>query len=642
MILDTLVHGLRNSTYRSPEPWFMEWWYGGAPSDSGVQVNAKTALSYAPVWECVSFIAGDLGKLPLPLYKRTDKGREKDVKHPAYKLLMHEPNDAMTADVVKEVVQSHALLWGNGKAAIIRNNAMQPIGLVPVLPHRHETRVVDGVKVHLVKMGDAEEPRVVLDRDMLHIKGPSYDGIDGYSMVGLARNSFGMGLAAEKHGNSLFKNNAIPPLVLTTDARLQEKDAKQMLQDWERFHAGAENAGKTGLLHSGTKPHLLSMPQKDAQWLETRKFERSVVAGWFKMPPSKIGADDHINYNSLEHFALAYLEGCLMYWFVRWQQECRRKLLTERQKEEDSHYFEFHVDALVSVDFATKVEALTKLIAAEIFNSNEAREKLNMNHRAGGDKYQNPNTKAEPKTVEPKREPARQPRPTPEEIEDIAAVLSGKYQAQLRGEPGPQGPRGEPGPQGERGEQGPQGEPGPAGSDGRDGEPGPQGPKGDAGEPSYYGRCLDTLTELVATEASTVCYHAEHAKNFVERIEAWYPKWRESLKAHFIRLGADPSLASEHCEESLRQVMELRTTKEDMPRNVRALTDSWSSRAVALARRLAGDPSIEVALSPGTTVASAQHGLGTISGINAEWRYDVTLQDGSTHNLAGGDLEVIG
>src|SRR5262245_56873849 len=70
MIVDRLVGGFRNTTYRNPEQWLIDW-FGGAEVDSGVRVGPNTAMSYGPYYQAVQLISGDIGKIPLPLYKRT-------------------------------------------------------------------------------------------------------------------------------------------------------------------------------------------------------------------------------------------------------------------------------------------------------------------------------------------------------------------------------------------------------------------------------------------------------------------------------------------------------------------------------------------------------------------------------------------
>lgn len=652
MILDTVVKRFRNSGYANPEQWLIDLFRGGVESDSGVAIGPQNALKYAPYYQAINIISSDIGKITLPLLKRTTKGRERDTKHRAYRLTMHEFNDAMTADVGKQLLQSHALGWGNGRAAILRDNAENPLGLFPLLPDRTETKVVKGEIWHITKIGENREERAYRDENVLHIKGLGFDGITGYSVARMAANSLGLSIAAEKHANSLFKNGAIPGIVLEAEGKISRPDALQLIQDWDKWHAGTTNAGRTGLTTQGIKVKAMDpMKNTDAQLLESRKFQRAEVASWFNIPPHKLGDDSRISYNSLEQENLSYLQGCLLFWFVRWQNECRRKLLTEREKETDSHYFEFFVDILASVDFPAKVEALNKLVASTIFNPNEAREKLNMNHREGGDAYENPNTNSREESPKPEPEPVKPKIPSPRQVAEkilpqvIAFV---KSQEDMRGPQGETGQQGEPGPKGEtgeRGETGPAGETGPQGIPGititgPQGEPGQQG---QPGEPSLYGRCLDIISSAVQSEASIVRHHSAHAKNFTAWFETWYPKWEGKFEADLERLGADPILAQEHCAESMSQLVKLTETATitTLVADVQTLTAAWAERGVILARRIAGTSLPNTALTPETVVSTAG-GLGTIKEIDSDWRYQVELQDGTRATLAGKELEVLG
>jgi HK97 family phage portal protein len=640
MIVDSLVRNFQGSTYRNPEQWFLDWFHGGTQSDAGLAVGPQSALKYAPYFQAICIISGDIGKISLPLYKRTPEGRDKERTHPAYRVMVHEFNDAMTADVGKQVLQSHALGYGNGRGAILRNNREEPLAVVPLLPDRTETVVMDGEVWHVTKIGEDQQERAYRDENVLHIKGLGFDGITGYSVATMARNSLGLGLASEKHGSYLFKNRAIPGVILEAEGKVSRPDAMQMIQDWEKFHSGVENTARTGFLHMGTKAKMLGMNSNDAQWLETRKFQRAEVASWFNLPPHKLGDDSRISYNSLEQENLAYLNGCLLFWFVRWQQECRRKLLTERQKETDSHYFEFNADILVSVDFGTKVEALNKLVAATIFNPNEAREKLNMNHREGGDKYENPNTSGAEKAEPP--EPAKPQRVKPAAV---AEIILPQVMRALAGDErlrGPQGERGEPGLPGEPGPAGPPGEPGAKGDAGEPGLQGERGPQGVPGAPSLYGRCLDVLSAAVDKEASIVRHHAAHAKNFNRWFETWYPKWQEKLSAEVVRLGADALLASEHCDESQRQLLEVTgavVTGEQLIAAVATTTAAWHERAPVLARRIAGGELPNAAIEVESIVSTPQ-GLGRVVAIDSAWNYRVELQGGGEY--LGNDIQPLG
>jgi hypothetical protein len=189
---------------------------------------------------------------------------------------------------------------------------------------------------------------------------------------------------------------------------------------------------------------------------------------------------------------------------------------------------------------------------------------------------------------------------------------------------------------------GPQGEPGQQGIQGNDGPRGEVGPAGPEGKPSFYGRCLDTLSEAISQEAAIVCHHAGTSKNFTGWLETWYPKRLSAFSALVKRLGADESLAIEHCDESRRQLMDLteRTTMDRLAEDTGALTATWHGRAVVLARRIAGGDRPNSPLDPGTMVSTAK-GLGTVAAVESDWRYQVECGD-DVLTLNANEIEVIG
>lgn len=401
MIVDRLAKRSRRrpraSTTSNPAQWFIDWISGGTESDSGITINEETALNYVAVWQAVNIIAGDVGQLPLHVHRETADGRERATTHPAYRLLRRRPNRMMNAGVFKELLTQHVLLWGNGRAGIVRDQAGRPIDLIPFLPDRSYEEIVGGKLYHFTRIGDATQHKPFADEHVLHIKGLG-DGITGYSVITAARNSIGLGLASEKHANRTLKNRGVPAVVLEDASGLTEPDARQLLADWERMHAGIDNTGRTAILRNGMKAHVLGMSHADAQLLDTRKFQRSEVGGWFNLPPHKLGVGEQSGYNSLEQENQSYLNSALMRWLVAWQEECWEKLLTEKEKREESHYIEFNTAALLRGDLLTRYKAYQIGVQSEFLSPDEVRRAENMNDRPDGQGkvYRNPNTKSAP------------------------------------------------------------------------------------------------------------------------------------------------------------------------------------------------------------------------------------------------------
>lgn len=422
---------VRNSTTSAPARWFVDW-VRQRDSDSGVEVNGKTALGYAPVWYGVNKIASRVGQLPLLLYrvkgkKRTD--REEAVTHPAYRLMRDYPSPLMTPAVFKETLMQHILLWGNGRAAIVRSLRNDPVELIPMLPDRtttvligREDQTADTAarlvtdrqavweKWHRVTING--QHTFVHDDDCLHIPGLGYDGIVGYSLIDFCKNSIGLGIAAERHTARVYRNGATPGIILKAPKGTfrKEEEATEFLRNFREFHEGADNAGKTALLREGIELQTLTMSSKDSETAAHRLSARQETAMLFLLE-SIIGDNSSVSYNSLEQKNRAELINTLGRWLRRWTEECNRKLLTWDQQLNRTHEFQWDTQELLTATLAETMTFLGSAIDKRILNPNEARDWLGYAPYKGGDVYENPNTSsgkaapAEPDDEDPEPPP---------------------------------------------------------------------------------------------------------------------------------------------------------------------------------------------------------------------------------------------
>lgn len=381
------------SSYAYPAEWMWEAMSAGGHTDSGISMSAEKALRFAPWFQGISIIAGDVARMPLDVYERMqDDNREKRRDHYAYELLNRAANQFMSAFTVRETILGHALSWGNGYSAIERLGVGgRPASLIPMAPESTRTERTDqGAIVHVTRMADNSE-RIYEDRDVLHIRGYG-TGLAGYSVYRLAANSLGLGLVSEQHASRHFRNDGRPGVVLTHPSKLDKPQADELLDAWEQRHGS--NPNRPALASGGLGVTPLPVSNQDSQLLENRKFQRDEVASWLALPPHKLGSDSRLSYNSIEAEERAYVSHTLMRWLRRWEIECDLKLLTERQKRA-WWYFEHNVGSLIQGDFKTQASVATQLKNAKIITRNEARKKFNMNSVEGGDDFENAFTSGE-------------------------------------------------------------------------------------------------------------------------------------------------------------------------------------------------------------------------------------------------------
>jgi len=277
----------------------------------------------------------------------------------------------------------------------MRDGRGMPLELLPLNPNATRVDFDGSTPVYFTRFGNSREETRLVASDVLHIKGLGFDGHWGYDVITLARNSFGLGLAAEKHGARHYKNNARPSVVLETDGAIEKEQAEQILAGWNDMHAGVNNAHKTALLSGGMKANPISMSNENAQWIESRKFQRSDVASWFCLPPHKLGDAEKASYNSLEQENRSYIDNTLTNWLSAWEDECNDKLLGINERNAESHSFEFLTASLLRADLKTRYESYSIGIVNEFLSPNEVRRLENMPARSDedGDTYRNPNTR---------------------------------------------------------------------------------------------------------------------------------------------------------------------------------------------------------------------------------------------------------
>ena len=387
--LDTLIKSFRSSLENPSVPLnslseeLEAVFCGGGESDAGVVVNRRTALTLSAMWRGGNIVTRDVAKVPCHVYERIDDHkRRRAIDHPAYRLVRKKPNPEMTAFIFKQILIAHALFQGNGYAYIYRRGDGSPEELVPLLPDRTYPIRENG-RLWYVTTVD-HEMRRLRPEDVIHIKGLGYDGLVGYNMLDYAKQNLGWAMGMRKFSAKFFKNGARSGGVLMVPGSFDEEAAKNLRKSFDKEHAGLNNSHKTILLEEGAKYQATTVTPDDAQFLTSMEFSLIDIANWLMLAPHKVGHPSRTSYKSLQEENQKHLDEAIDPWMVVYEEEIGDKLLTEKQKAADSHYVEFNRNALISVDFKTKVEARAKQIQSGELCPDEARAMENLPPREDG------------------------------------------------------------------------------------------------------------------------------------------------------------------------------------------------------------------------------------------------------------------
>lgn len=355
-------------------------------SGSGKSVTAQSAIQVSAVYACVRVIAETVASLPLHVYESTATGSEKAVDHPLYKILHDEPNTEMTSFILREVILSHLLLWGNAYCQIVRTGRNHIVGLYPLLPDRMEVDRDSSGKLLYTYTTTEGKPLKLACEEVLHIPGLGFDGVMGYSPVALERNAIGLGISAEEYGSKFFANGATPAGVLTHPNSVKNPSA--LRESWNAAYGGSARSNRVAILEEGLKFERIAMPNNEAQFLETRKFQVSEICRIFRVPPHLVGDLEHATFSNIEHQSISFGVHTIRPWLVRIEQSLNRALFSDTEK--GHFYVRFNMDGLMRGAYKERMEGYAIARQNGWMNANDIRELENMNpipKEDGGDDY---------------------------------------------------------------------------------------------------------------------------------------------------------------------------------------------------------------------------------------------------------------
>lgn len=363
-------------------------WNGGGSSWSGERVSLDTAMTHSVVWACRRIISESIAFMPLSMMQATSKGKFPADDKPLASALHNAPHDEMTTMEMREVMTGDTVMGGSGFATIARRSGTGVAQeLYPLRPQQVRTdRDKQKRLIYLVKDGNSPELTYTIERgkpqDILHVKGPTIDGITGYSVISMARQSWGTANATERYAaNFYLRGGRIPYNLKLTQKFKDDPAADKFRADWEKIY---NDPHKVPILEPWLEYQQTGMSLADAQFLGTRQFNIPEICRWFLVSPHLVGDLSRATFSNIEQLALEFVKMTLMAWMVRWEQSMWRCLLTPEEKNQ-GYYFKHNVNGLLRGDFVSRMAGYASALQNGHMNRDEVRELEDRNPLPNGE-----------------------------------------------------------------------------------------------------------------------------------------------------------------------------------------------------------------------------------------------------------------
>ena len=356
-----------------------DFWYEPVAmrTSSGMKVSADHAMRLAAVYACVRILSETMASLPITVYRqRSDGGKDKDTSHWLYRLLAKHPNRFQNPFEWREMLQGHLVLRGNAYCQIVTNARGEIDELLPIHPDRIRIDVLPSGD-YRYRVTDRFGQESVFPRESIwHLRGLSSDGLLGLSPIDLARESLGMALAAQDYGARFFTNDAKPTGGwIEFPGSFKDSEAKRVFRESYQAAQSGANRGKVLVLENGMKFHEVGVTNRDAQFLELRKFQITDIARLFRVPPHMIADLERATFSNIEQQSLEFVMHTMTPWAERWEASIASALLLD----DDEVEAEFNFANLMRGDATSRSTYYQSGIQNGWLTRNEARVSENLN-----------------------------------------------------------------------------------------------------------------------------------------------------------------------------------------------------------------------------------------------------------------------
>lgn len=318
---------------------------------AGIPVTPSNSLQLMAVYGSVQLITNEISTLP------------RDYKGPEPAWLAAPTPDLDWIAWCGQLLMSW-LLQGNVFLYLMFANG-RLIAVVPLDPAKCRVAREGGRKVVYVNG--------TINPNVMHCPGLMMPGSDvGLAPVEMARQSIGLGKAAQEYGSRNFDSDLNMPGVIEIPGEMQFEKKRELAQMWRR-NRSRTGKGLPGVLDKGATWKPTGVTNEQAQFLATRQFTAAEIAGqMFLLDPSDLGiavAGTSLTYANLAQRNTRRVQVTLMPWIRRLE------LVVTTLTGGDFH---LNVDARLRGDTRESYETLKVGLDAGFLTIADVREILNL------------------------------------------------------------------------------------------------------------------------------------------------------------------------------------------------------------------------------------------------------------------------
>ena len=360
---------------------FLADYLGLSGTYTGVAVNDNAILGVSPMWAAIRYISEGIAALQSGVLKKTTDGIFDAPEHPVSRLFTGRVSPYYTKFDFFQALIANACL-GDGYARIYYDANMRPstLELIPRELVRQEF-APNGQLYHYVSgtLNGRTISEMVPDYDMVHLKGFTFNAINGKQIRAVHADNMEAAIASQKYTSAFFGNGAHVAGIVEVPGQLNPQDREKLRANIDSKYGGISNTGKTMVLDGGMKYQPAQMNPQEAALIDFRKLTVEDVSRITKVPLHMLSQLDRSTFSNMEQQSVDYVVHCLTPWVKKLEAEISTKLFYESEVRSGRYFYRFNLNSMMRAD----AEGRSKFYASAIQNGwmtqNEVRALENMN-----------------------------------------------------------------------------------------------------------------------------------------------------------------------------------------------------------------------------------------------------------------------
>lgn len=361
----------------------------------GITKSGKVeAMNEAVYYACMKVLSESLGKLPLKIQQYTPEGGVRVAReHPYYRMLNERPNRYMSASTFWSLMEKCRNHYGNSYAYIDTHAPLAHPQLWPIDPPAVQVwydnaRMLKDVPDVYYRVQTAQGLLVLGSEEVLHFKSfDTLDGLVGISVREQLASVIKGNIKAQEYLNKLYESGMTAKAVLQYTGGLKDANVEALTKGMEAYAKGElKDKGIENIIPipMGMTLTPLNLKLADSQFLEIKQNTALQIASAFGIKPYQVGDYTKSSYASAEAQQLSFLIDTLLFNVKHYEEEIAYKLLHDAETA-NGYHVKFNTGVILRADQRTQIETLVSAVSNFIYTPNEAREKLDLPSRPGGD-----------------------------------------------------------------------------------------------------------------------------------------------------------------------------------------------------------------------------------------------------------------